>query len=74
VEAESTYAINSRVNGKYAITIYEIGYMPSQFNQMPKLNDKFPISFSVAMTNFYITLNCNDKFPRVVELQWQISN
>jgi hypothetical protein len=43
----------------YVITIREIGYMSLQFNQMPKLNDKFSI-----------TLNCNGKFPYHSELQW----
>jgi hypothetical protein len=47
---------------RYAITIREIGYMPLQLNQTPKLNDKYPISLRIAMTSFQYHS----------ELQWQV--
>jgi hypothetical protein len=57
------YAITTFVVLRYAITIREIGYMPLQFNQMPKLNGKFPILLRVAMASFQYHS----------ELQWQVS-
>jgi hypothetical protein len=67
------YAITTFVVLRYAITIYEIGYMPLQFNQMPKLSGKFQyrsqlqwqvsIPLLIAMASFHVALNCNGKFP-----------
>jgi hypothetical protein len=67
------YAITTFLILRYGITIHEIGYMPLQFNQMPKLNGKFPIrrfliadlqSLKIVMAYLQLTL------PSLTHLTW----